>query len=606
MEKINRKQFLKKSFLTTTGSILGGYSLGLGYSYFANEKYKKLFPQIKENKVHLPKNGKTVCILGGGLGGIQAACELADRGFQVIVVEKTAFALGKLKAWRDTHFANSYFDKKGYSREHGLHGVWGFYKNLREFLGRHNIPLNITNDNDSFYYLISHRGIQNKIKYPTWPIPFDRFQMLNRGNLYIPSRENIRVPEPGQIHSLHAAMKMWGFDFLDREQRLYLDSMSFRTWAKKVGVGNEFIKHYYDAIAEMGYFMFSDECSALSIANFIKLGSMPADSRVDYYRYPIDDTLIQPLLDHIRSRGGEIHFQQEVSSVQMKNGQIQSVTTNETIQGQKVKRCRVCGNIMGAGEYTHCPFCGAHPSMLEITRPDESYIKRFQADYFINAMDVRGVRDFIIRSQWDDPYFKKIKDLSTASIYCVNLLYENSTAWQNRFPKNSEYHTANFMPTGFEYLGFTSNWSVRQMPFLAKKKAELIEVQVAKVDIMKGKSYKQIADLVHKELVKIVPGLPDYSHFYINFWDTYTGHRPGDEKNRPKIQSPIENLLLIGDWVDIPHHAVFMEKTNVAAKMATNLLLEKIGQKKGQISILKSGTPDWQIDALGIFTSVKA
>ena len=603
---MNRKEFLKRSAQVTLGLGFIGYSGGLGYSYFANSEYKTLFPEVKQNQVNLPANGKTVCIMGGGLAGIQAACELADRGFKVIVLEKTAFALGKLKAWRDTNFAPKLFGTEGYSREHGLHGVWGFYKNLREFLARHKIPLNTTKEEDSFYFFISNRGVQNKIKYPTWPIPFDRFQMFTRGNLYIPSRENIRIAEEGLLQSLNAASKMWGFDFLQDSQRLYLDSLSFYDWAKKIGVGNEFIKHYYEGIAEMGYFMSTKECSSLAIANFMKLGSLPTDSRVDYYKYPIDKTLIEPLLKHIQSKGGEIHYLQEVTNVVKENGKIVSVTTNEHIQGKKRKRCRVCGNIMGDSEYEHCPFCGAHPSMLEVLQPSESHMKTFTADYFVNAMDVRGAKNFVIRSGLEDDYFQKIKKLSTASIFCVNLLYENTNAWSKRFPPGSEYNTANFMPTGYEYLGFTSNWSVRQMPFLQKKKAELIEVQVSKVKKFKGKSYSEIAQIVHKELVKIVPDLPEFSEYYINFWNNYTGHRPGDEANRPAIQSPVENLLFIGDWVYIPHHAVFMEKTNVAAKILTNTLLDKIASKKGKIKILKSGTPDWQLDFLGAFTSVKA
>lgn len=56
------------------------------------------------------------------------------------------------------------------------------------------------------------------------------------------------------------------------------------------------------------------------------------------------------------------------------------------------------------------------------------------------------------------------------------------------------------------------------------------------------------------------------------------------------MQSPIDNLLFIGDISFVPHPAVFMEKTNVTAKWATNLLLDKIGQQEGKIEILVSGT----------------
>ncbi|MBK6605731.1 MAG: hypothetical protein IPG24_09685 [Leptospiraceae bacterium] len=162
-----------------------------------------------------------------------------------------------------------------------------------------------------------------------------------------------------------------------------------------------------------------------------------------------------------------------------------------------------------------------------------------------------------------------------------------------------------FMPTGFEYLGFTSNWSSKQIPELAAKNIDLIEVQVSKWKELLKYSHKEIADIVHKELKTILPELKDYSEFYINHWDTYTGFRPGDEANRPSIQSPIENLLFIGDWVFIDQHSVFMERTNVMAKTVTNMLLEKIGQKEGRITILKSGTPDWPTDILKYITSIR-
>jgi uncharacterized protein with NAD-binding domain and iron-sulfur cluster len=70
----------------------------------------------------------------------------------------------------------------------------------------------------------------------------------------------------------------------------------------------------------------------------------------------------------------------------------------------------------------------------------------------------------------------------------------------------------------------------------------------------------------------------------------------GDEGKRPATQSPIDNLLFIGDISFVPHHCVYMEKTNVTAKWAVNLILDKVGQKDGKITILPSGTPSLSTD----------
>ncbi|MBP9888433.1 MAG: FAD-dependent oxidoreductase [Leptospiraceae bacterium] len=602
---MNRKDFLKfslKASVATASLATGGIVGGSAYSFFANAEYKKLFPHIPENHVSLSPNGKTVCILGGGLAGLQAGCELADRGFKVIILEKTNTAGGKLKTWKDKHFAKKHFGEKGYSREHGLHAIWGFYKNLREFLGRHKIEINQLGKEDSFYYFISKRGVQSKIQNTSWSVPFDRIEMYDNG-VYIPSREDINVPASNLFETLKTSMKMWGFDFSNKEDRLYLDSITFYDWAVQNGVSVEYIRHFFDALAEMGFFMTTKECSALAIVNFMRLGNLPNDSKVDFYKWPPDETFINPMITHIQSKGGEFYYNQEITSITRENGKIVSVGTNENFP-KKGKRCRVCGNMMGEGEYEHCPFCGAHHSELEDIK--EMKPSAFNADYFISAMDIPGAKKFITGTglDKDDEYFKRASQLTNAHILCVNLLYENSDAWKKRFPEGKT-SAMDFMPTGYEYLGFTSNWSSKQIPELAEKNIDLIEVQVCKWKELLKYSHKEIASIVHNELKLILPELKDYSEFYINHWDTYTGFRPGDEANRPGIQSPIENLLFIGDWVFIDQHSVFMERTNVMSKMVTNLLLEKIGSKDGKITILKSGTPDWPTDILKYITSIK-
>lgn len=74
----------------------------------------------------------------------------------------------------------------------------------------------------------------------------------------------------------------------------------------------------------------------------------------------------------------------------------------------------------------------------------------------------------------------------------------------------------------------------------------------------------------------------------------------GEEARPPTIQSPIDNLLFVGDVVSIAHTVEWMEKTNVTAKWVTNLLLERAGQKECRVTILPSamlGLPGLILDA---------
>lgn len=601
----SRKEFLKKSILFGSTGIAGGLTSGLTWSFFANREYKKDFPYVKENHVKLAKNGKSVLILGGGLAGLQAGCELSDKGFKVTVLEKTSLPGGKLKAWKDHFFAKKYFKDAPFTREHGLHGIWGFYKNLREFLGRHEIQINKFNENESFYYFISKQGVQNKIIVPTWPIPFDKMEMF-KSSLYIPSVDDVNIPATKFFNFMLISLKLWSFDYLNPLQRNYLDSMTFYDWAKLNGINDQHITHFYDGLADMGFFMSTKECSALAIANFMKLGAIPSDSRVDYYKWPPDESFLSKMVLHIEKNGGEVIFNSEVTDIKFHDNKITEVETNQNFPKGKVKRCKICGNLMGEGHLGECPFCGAHESMIEVITKDTYKEKSYTADHIICAMDIPGAKKIISKISNDDPYFQKIKLLSVANIYCVNLLYENTESWEKRFPDGNFWSTNDFMPTGFKVLGFTTNWASKQIPDLKKNKAHLIEVQVSHLSSIRELNSKEIADLVHSELKLILPDLPEFSEFYINKWDNYTASRPGDEGNRPTITSPISNLYFIGDWVFIPHHCVFMEKTNVSAKMVTNILLEKENIECPKITILKSGTPDWSIDLLSVLISVNS
>ena len=138
------KSSARRRFLKRAGIGMGvAVGAGAGIIPLQTTPYDAKYPVFPENDVELPDNGRTVIILGGGLSGLQAGVELAARGFRVQILEKTGTPGGKLKTWRDKSFgpaddpAKKDPDFEGYVREHGIHAVWGFYNNLREFIHRH-------------------------------------------------------------------------------------------------------------------------------------------------------------------------------------------------------------------------------------------------------------------------------------------------------------------------------------------------------------------------------------------------------------------------------------------------------------------------------------
>ncbi|MEU6082831.1 FAD-dependent oxidoreductase [Streptomyces sp. NPDC047108] len=83
--------------------------------------------------------GPTVAVLGGGVAGLTAAHELAERGFAVTVHEKKALG-GKARSMDVPHSATG--GRKPLPGEHGFRFIPGFYLNLPDTLRRIPYPGN--------------------------------------------------------------------------------------------------------------------------------------------------------------------------------------------------------------------------------------------------------------------------------------------------------------------------------------------------------------------------------------------------------------------------------------------------------------------------------
>lgn len=591
---LNRRQFLKAGVAAGAAGTFSMGTLGCG----AKTGQKEEYPDVPENKVQLPPNGKSVLILGGGFGGMHAACELLDRGFQVTIIEKTSQLGGKLKSWRDMTFGSPSPDDtnwKGYPRDHGIHAVWGFYNNLREFMGRHGYRLWKMPKETTMYNFVDKDGSEVDFAHATtMPWPFSRMQ-LARGVL---NAFNYLSGEDLEIMNTFI-LKILSFDFEDIDQRMYLDSISFPKWARSIGIPERLIYRFFHPLSDMAMFDHIDDSSALYTLMLIALaGGSYDDTHIDIFTHPPGETYIAPIENYIKARGGKIIYNTPVRKI-IKNGDyINSVLVGyEGVDPSgKSWRCNVCGSVFKASvKPSRCPVCGAPAS--QIVPVSATTKKEFKADYYIVAMDIPGAQAVLAASGLNgNPYFDNIYKLEATSVYPVDLWYDNCESWEKRFPRHMNFYSSNF-----KLLGITLNWALNGefegkkvteplLPEYANRKLNIIETQVADTSRVKNKSDEEIARLVHEELKIVMKDLPDPTDFYVNRWDNYTPQRVGNEALRPPIQSPVDNLFLIGDWVRTDHLSVYMEKTNVASKMVTNLILDKAGQKRGKIKILKSGT----------------
>jgi uncharacterized protein with NAD-binding domain and iron-sulfur cluster len=616
--KTTRRSFLKGAALTG-GAVAGAAALAVPLS--RDPVHDDPYPHIGENHRELPPNGKQVVIMGGGLAGLQAGVELAQRGFKVVILERSGTPGGKLKSWRDRHWGPADDPAKqdpafpGYIREHGIHAVWGFYNNLREFLGRHGWPLMDTPDDTSIYHFLDKDGTESWLPNCNWPKPFDKLQLL------FTARHMKHLPENERNQFIRMFLKIGSFDYADPAQREYMDNISFTDYGRQMGLSEPLIDKICDSLIEMAYFDNAHQVSALTLANIFQLVAGSAqDMKVNLYRNAVGETFLQPMVDYIRAHGGEIHYNTEVTRIERgADGNVSKVIAGIVAADQKkIRRCSICGNLIldGMEQGHECPFCGAHIELAKTLEPHERAERAWEADYYVSALDIPGAQQLVAANAdtLAGDYFTNIGKLHPKAVYVCNMWFEGKGVWEQRLKDVNGKPSICFFATGFQRLGITINRSLRVSYPDGKsiqwsnefpdRDVTVIETQIAKAEAVAGKSTQEIIDLCYGELKAVLPDLPPPRSGYVNRWHHYNGYKVGTEKFRPPVQSPIDNLLFIGDLAFVPHPAVFMEKTNVTAKWATNLLLEKAGIRDGRITILVSGTPAVTTDLIQATNSV--
>ena len=76
---------------------------------------------------------ESVVIVGGGLAGLTAALHLAERGVKPLILEADSQFAGGRIAGGDVVEVDGW----SFRQEHGVHGFWSSYLNLRAMLDRH-------------------------------------------------------------------------------------------------------------------------------------------------------------------------------------------------------------------------------------------------------------------------------------------------------------------------------------------------------------------------------------------------------------------------------------------------------------------------------------
>jgi isorenieratene synthase len=119
-----------------------------------------------------------VLIIGGGIAGLTAALHLAERGLKPLILEADERIGGRLSSKAEVNIKG-----KSFSAEHGVHGIWSSYRNLREMLTRHEIVSGFVKaNNEEWIHRTNDRvrrvHIGSVIRNSIIPAPFHYIQLF--------------------------------------------------------------------------------------------------------------------------------------------------------------------------------------------------------------------------------------------------------------------------------------------------------------------------------------------------------------------------------------------------------------------------------------------
>ena len=523
--------------------------------------------------------GRKVAILGGGMAGLAAAHELAERGFSVTVYERRALG-GKARSMPVPGTGKGV--GKGLPGEHGFRFFPGFYHHVPDSMRR--IPFkgnpNGVHDNmvaategkfvragdkpDSFILgigpdpvqLLTVDGLRRNLKDilgGTGVPPHELEFFVSRVLVFVTSSDERRY---GQWE--HTSW--WDFVEAENKSKAYQNVLAAGLTRNLVAA-----KETVASTRTIG------NMAEAFVMNIMGRGNDGALDRV--LNAPTNDAWIDPWVKLLQKLGVEFRVGYEVDSLELAKGR-----------------------VVEAGARDH-----------------KGRRRRIEADWFICAMPVERARQL-----WDGKILRRDPSLE--------LMHELYYDWMNGIqfylrekvdlPKG---HIA-FMDSPWALTALTqaqfwrrdfaktygdgsavdclsidiSNWD--SPGILYKKPAKRCSPkQVSKEVWAQIKQHHSIGDNLPDDIVHswfLDPGIA---------WDPKRGRNKNSDPllvntvgtwdKRPKARTEIPNLFLAGDYVQTDIDLATMEGANESGRAAVNALLEEARSKSGRVEMFKLYDP---------------
>ncbi|KAG7547658.1 FAD/NAD(P)-binding domain superfamily [Arabidopsis suecica] len=432
-----------------------------------------------------PAKPLKVVIAGAGLAGLSTAKYLADAGHKPLLLEARDVLGGKIAAWKD---------EDGDWYETGLHIFFGAYPNVQNLFGELGINDRLQwKEHSMIFAMPSKPGEFSRFDFPdVLPAPLNGIWAILRNNEMLTWPEKIKF-----AIGLLPAM-VGGQAYVEAQ-----DGLSVKEWMEKQGVPERVTDEVFIAMSKALNFINPDElsmqCILIALNRFLQ---EKHGSKMAFLDGNPPERLCMPIVDHIRSLGGEVQLNSRIKKIDLNNdGTVKSflLTNGSTVEG----------------------------------------------DAYVFAAPV-DILKLLLPDPWKEiPYFKKLDKLVGVPVINVHI-------WFDRKLKNTYDH---LLFSRSNLLSVYADMSLTCKEYYDPNRS-MLELVFAPAEEWISRTDSDIIDATMKELEKLFPDeiSADQSKAKILKYHVVKTPRsvyktiPNCEPCRPLQRSPIQGFYLAGDY----------------------------------------------------------
>lgn len=611
---MNRRRFLKLG-----GYALGAGALGLGGGLWAVQPRRQelALPDGNDRRPRFASARRRVVVVGGGLAGLVAATELAARRFDVTLVERAPELGGKLTAWTMRALGEEF------PVEHGFHGFFAQYYNLRELLAAAAVDGADLAPSPGYPVLFADRP----------PEVFGRTTRLFPFNMLSVVRQSHALRLGDFRHDGSALYDLMKYDGERTFARF--DGIDFAAFARDGRINRPMVETVLDPFGKTTLNRV-DRLSAAEAIRFFHFYFMgnPEGLGFSYLKRDAVTAVVGPLRRRLEALGGRVLVGKGARRLVRDGNRVAQVV----IDANPAPPPRVTlaladvgpgwralpqddgsslfvrrrGDAVEAldGRCTHmgCPValaddggfrCPCHGGRFDadgrpVAGPPKAPLAPLAAtsddgrvtvggapaageealpcDWCVVACEVRGLQALAARS--DDALARHVRGLGEADPYVVWRLWLDKPTARDRLP----FYTT----SRFRYTDSLAIYSAFQEPFVSwarKSGGSVVEVHAYAIAPEALRPAPEIRAVMWRELMQLLPELAGARVLFDNYQQqsNFTRLAPGDHATRPGTTTPLGNLMLAGDHVRLPVPAALMEAAAISGRLAANAILDGEG-----------------------------